>query len=160
MTCMVTTAISGEVLRLYSARHRDDPKVAVFPESGLSPTEQSNFLRIHSFRYEEIITFSSYIISDAPNGYLRVLDAKPVDINIQHGQSVNSITAALGCCRTIGSMASERLTRAASTVEGASSPEDIQRIIDDVTANLGDSVEKNLFISTALRRKCTLKLPS
>lgn len=151
MRTIVTTARSGEMLREYAAKMSGCDGIVAFPEAGLSPIEQACFMEQSAGRYCEVITFSSFIISDADVGCLRVLGAE-ANVYIKHGDSVNRVTMSLGQRDTIGSIAAAKLASARSAVSKALSADDINEIIDGVVRLLGDSVEKTLFVKMALDR--------
>jgi hypothetical protein len=146
---IIITAHDGDKLREYAKLYRNNKNVLTFPEYGLSANEQANIVKSVGNDHEKIITFSSFIISDAEEGKLIIIDNDEHQCPINHGDSINKITMALGRKETIGNMALSKLKAAREQVETASTKEDILNIITHISRDIGDSIEKMLFIKTA-----------
>lgn len=152
---IVTTARSGDALRRYAEQNADKPRVAIFPEQGLSPEEQAAFLAQHGEGYDEVITFSPFIVSDAARDALNILDLsreEATKLNIKHGDSINRITKGLWRPSTIGGLAQSRIDSYRDTLEKTRSVEQIDDLIDTAYRELGDSVERILLIDQAIKK--------
>jgi len=145
----VITAISGKNLREY-ADNRDahpDSRVAIFPECSLDPNEQAAWLLENQDRFDEVITFSPFIISDATRDELVILDGED-DYFHHQGDSVNKITMCLhGRRETVG----DRVTNYFKNIHeewynGGSNIDELMKKAD----KMGDSVEKILLIKTLM----------
>lgn len=77
----IITAIHGQALRDYAATKATNKRVAIFPEAGLSPLEQSVFIKNEESNYDEVITFSPYIISSVQQSMVHVIDSKQKHLN-------------------------------------------------------------------------------
>jgi hypothetical protein len=148
---IVVTARSGEALRAYAKQAEGNKQVALFPEYGLSPTEQAGFLKANANRYIIVITFSPFIISDAE--LVNVLDTPEIDIDIKHGLSVNTINLVIWRNETIGDIALGRFNDLGSRLDKANSACEIQNVINDTFRQLGDSIERSTFIQKAICKK-------
>ena len=149
-TPRVVTASSGQMLRDYASRRRGQPRVAVFPESGLSPGEQAAFMNEYADQYDEIVTFSPFIISDARPNALRVLDQPFHDLC--RGDSVNRIVMRLGQGHTIGGGVRAQLDRAIAAFSDATTAEAIDEVIRGLN-HLGDSVEEITTVKLAMDKR-------
>lgn len=149
----VVTAKSGTLLREYALKNHDKDGVVIFPEYGLSPSEQADYMYSEGHKYSEIITYSPFIISDAKK--LVILDTK--HHNFKFGDSVNTITMNLGTKETIGTLGINLIEESQSKVEKATNEQDIKDIIKYVDRNIGDCIEKVFFIQFASSKLATLK---
>jgi hypothetical protein len=73
------------------------------------------------------------------------------DVNIDMGSSVNKVTLVLWRSETIGDVAKDKLKQLRDKSEKANK-EDLQAIIDEAY-ELGDSVERVLFIKTIMDKQ-------
>ncbi len=142
---IVVTARNGAALRELAKQAEGNKHIAIFPESGLSPTEQAGFLKANANSYTTVITFSPFIISDAEE--VNVIDDKEIDIEM--GSSVNKIVLHLWRKETIGDIALTKIKALREQLDVAQTKDDIDLIITDAY-ELGDSIERLLFIKTAL----------
>jgi hypothetical protein len=149
----VTTAKSGKALREYASTKRGDKNVAVFPECGLSASEQASFMISNAHKYTEIITFSNYIISDTKDSKLNIIDDQSHQCPINHGDSVNRISLILGRRETVGDVVVCRLILLRKYLDIANSKESIQEVIDLVYSEIGDCIEKVLFVKSAMDKQ-------
>jgi hypothetical protein len=140
----VITAKSGPILRKYAEQFKGNAQVSIFPECGLSPSEQAFYLKECGAGLSLIITFSPYIISDSDN--VHVID---LDIETQMGASINKISMMIWRRETIGELANDKLMMLRASIKTANK-EQIEAIINQAY-ELGDSVERTLFISYAIR---------
>ena len=155
---IITTAKDGQTLRDYATSIKHDKNVLIFPESGLSANEQAAFLLSIGDKYSEVVTFSSFIISDAAEDQLKILDDKSFQCPVNHGDSVNKITMALGRRQTIGDSALATLAQASTKIVTANRTVDIDNIIKSISNKLGDSVEKMFFLKDAYAKIDRLNL--
>jgi hypothetical protein len=142
----VVTAKEGKTLRDFAKSVENNNLIAIFPEHGLSPNEQAAWLKENEGRFISVITFSPFIVSDAQD--LHVMDS---DVNIDMGSSVNKVTLVLWRSETIGDVAKDKLKQLRDKSEKANK-EDLQAIIDEAY-ELGDSVERVLFIKTIMDKQ-------
>lgn len=156
MTMVITTARNGQLLREYAKSKQGMERVAIFPEAGHSSEEQAFFLKNNVENYDEIVTFSAYIISDAAPGSLQILDDLNRTNAIRHGDSVNKIGMALWHRFTIGSQAYETLESARNQLPLLRSREEIEALISNIAESLGDSIEKHSFLTAAYKHIDTL----
>jgi len=153
---IIITARDGKTLRDYAASRSGNPRTAIFPEMGLSPDEQAAFLEEHGGEYDEVITFSAFIVSDASPGSLQVLGEDPADVPLKQGDSVNKITMKLWRSDTIGNRGQAILDDARNRLGLADDRRSVEKIIHSVYESLGDSVERVLFIRTAMSKADSL----
>lgn len=157
MTLMITTAFDGPALREYAATKAGNKRIAIFPETGLSANEQAGFILEHGASYDEIVTFSTFIISDAQNGSLNILGNHRADgCSIRHGDSVNKVCMNLGRRSTIGDIAQAKIDQAYAVVRETKCPVQISSSIDSISHELGDSTEKILFLKFAYNKADSL----
>ena len=145
----VTTALNGTRLRDYAQGHVDNPRVSIFPEAGLSPDEQAAFLLERGDEFDEIITFSPFILSDTPQEALNVLDDEQGVFveNHRQGASVNKIT--MNWRReTIGEIAKQHFDALREKALGDETP-DYEALMRQAY-DMGDSVEQTLLINTLM----------
>lgn len=147
----VTTAANAQTLRDYAATKRHCSAVAIFPESGCSAAEQADFIRTLKSDIEEVITFSPFIISDAPPGCLHVLDLSDSQHGIKQADSVNRITMRLWRKSTIGAMGDTAIEAIRTQVNETSDVAQLEALADRLS-ELGDSVERHILL-TAIYRK-------
>lgn len=152
MPTKIITAMEGETLRDYAKSKDGENRVAIFPEAGLSASEQAAFLLTSGDDFDEVITFSPFIISDAVAGSLMVLDSDS-DVSLKLGDSISRISMKLGYPETIGGIALSVIKEAREQLESATSAEEITGLISDINHTLGDSVEKVLFVKVALEKQ-------
>lgn len=149
----VVTAKSGSLLREYASKNHDKDGVVIFPEYGLSPSEQADYMYSEGHKYSEIITYSPFIISDAKK--LVILDTE--HHSLKFGDSVNRITMNLGAKETIGTLGINLIEESRCKVEKSTTESDIKEVINYVDRNIGDCIEKILFIKSAYSRLDDLK---
>lgn len=138
------TATSGRNLRNL-AKDNLDKRIAVFPENGMSPKEQFDFVSNNSKRFDAAITFSPIIISDCEK--IEVIDSETA--YLKQGSSVNSVLIELGLEKTVGKVALGKIL----AVLDLKTPGEIQKWGHD----LGESIEKTLAIHRALNNIKTTK---
>jgi hypothetical protein len=146
---IVTTAKDGQTLRDYANLIKHDKNVIIFPESGLSANEQTAFMLSTGDKYTEVVTFSSFIISDAAEDQLKILDDESFQCPVHHGDSINKVTMGIWRRETIGDSALEKLTEARTKLNSANSEVAINKIIKSLSRQLSDSVEKMFFLKVA-----------
>ena len=142
----VTTATSGQTLRAYADGKRNDGRVAIFPEAGLDANEQAAWLADHGDNFDEVITLSAFIISDAPTEQIHVID-KP-NHELVHGQSVVKVTMRLWRSSTIGDRAKSTLTAFHERISAEADPDKADRLINAIDKAVGDSVERSMLLAT------------
>jgi hypothetical protein len=149
----VITAEDGKTLRDFALENRKD-HVAVFPECGLNAEEQANWLLQNKDRFDMVITFSPFIVSDALPQDLTVLDRV-----YQHtqGNSVNKITMNLWRSQTVGAIISQEIDKLKDQVSLIKTQEDIDALLSK-TDHLGDSVEKHLLLTIISNKEKQLTL--
>jgi len=145
----VVTAERGKALRDYAKKFTGVERVAIFPESGLSPNEQALFIKARGSDFDIIITFSAFIISDADE--VEIIDCEK---KIKAGSSINQITMSLWRSQTVGELVKDKFT-SLRQVANNGKQEQIDCAIDQAY-QLGDSIERTLFISFALSKANSL----
>lgn len=147
----VITARNGKALRNLASKFSKMKHIATFPEMGLTAAEQANFIKNNRGNYESIITLSPFIISDAHT--VNVIDDP--NISIEMGSSVNKITMMLWRKETIGEIGVSTINQLKERLKDAKSGEEIGAIIDDAYT-LGDSIERTMFIHSAITKQDSL----
>lgn len=145
MAVKITTAIDGDTLRKYAERVTGDPGICVFPEARLSPSEQASFVQQNGYRFDEIITFSSFIISDAEDGCVTVLDRECH--GVRHGDSINKVCMNLWRRETIGDVVESKFENVRLRIERAETDSVLELLLNEVAYSFGDSVEKLLLMN-------------
>jgi hypothetical protein len=156
----VITAEDGKTLRDFAANQAGfgtneiKDNIAVFPESGLNAEEQANWLLQNKDRFDMVITFSPFIVSDALPQDLTVLDRV-----YQHtqGNSVNKITMNLWHSQTVGAIISQEIDKLKDQVSLIKTQEDIDALLSK-TDHLGDSVEKHFLLTSIFNKEKQLTL--
>lgn len=133
MSITAITAKSGVTLRRFACRMPFDSRACKFPEWKLSPQEQANFVKTFGHKYDTIVTFSPFIISDCDQ--IQILDS---DNSIKKGDSANTIFVELGQESTVGDKSRE-------TIASYDDPRELDR-------DLGDSIEKTLKLHQLLSK--------
>jgi len=140
----IITAKNGQTLRDYAESTKmldDESRIAYFPETQLSPAEQQEWLYGNEAKYDIVITFSAFILSDAEK--ITILDDDPEDPSyIKHGDSINKITMNLWTSMTIGSIAVDTFEAYRSIVENTTNKKELKNILNKMNQELGDSIEK------------------
>lgn len=147
---IVTTAKSGQALRDYAFTRSSNPRVAVFPESGLSASEEAQWLEQEMANYDEVITFSPFIISDAPKGSLSILDS--AQICIEHGDHIQKVLSKLGYRGSIGTLAKNKIDKFEKLVKNANSTEEIDLASQELISSVGESIERVLALKGSRRQ--------
>lgn len=145
---IVITARNGKTLRQLAKQAEGNKHIAIFPEAGLSPTEQAAFLKTNANSYTSVITFSPFIISDAEE--VNILDDN--DLEIEMGSSVNKIILCLWRKETIGDIGLSKIKALRNQLDVAQTKDTIDLIITQAY-ELGDSIERMFFIKTALDKQ-------
>jgi len=126
------------------------------PESGLSPLEQADYIskmhnpaRWQQLRYA-IVTYSPWIISDIKRTNVLVFGKGDIvekpDINT-FGASVNHITMSLlGRVHTMGAYSLKRFDYHTRRIQRAKDKKQFDDRMADVSRELGDTVEKTIFL--------------
>lgn len=151
---LVTTAKSGEVIRSYAESVKGKDRISVFPESGLTMLEQAEFVSKYGHLYNEIVTLSPFIVSEAETGCLTILDASEDDDHFRHGTSITTISMNLWTHKTIGHNAESKLNEARSKGRNSSTIGDINQSIKDCF-KVGESIERSFIVQelTGCKRK-------
>ena len=144
----VITAKDGHKLRALAKSLEGNKHIAIFPENGLSPEEQAHFLKDNMGKYESVITFSAFIISDAEE--VSVIDDP--EIRIVKGCSVNFVTMQLWRRETVGELALAEFNRLKAELERVEDYDDLQSLIKEAY-RLGDSVERVLYINEVIHKQ-------
>ncbi len=148
----IITAINGQALRDFAKNLSSDGRlrISLFPETQLSPAEQASWVMKNQDKFDIVITFSSFIISDAEN--VKILDFHPSnsDSHPKHGDSVNKIVMRLWTSSTIGDIAAKKINDLRIRMENTDDPEVLKTLIEDAYNTVGDSIEKVLFVKTVM----------
>jgi hypothetical protein len=152
----------GEEIREYIKTISDKDDVIIFPENGLDLEEQSLFIenKLGEGFNGDIITFSTYIVSDAPTGsvYNINLEKKKFKLEKNHnhrfGNSADlTTTVVMGKYQSCSNLAIKELEKIRKDVyDGVDNQELMVKL-----AQLGDSFEKMNVISVLRKREKTLE---
>jgi len=150
----VVTAKSGKVLREYAASKTNVDRVVIFPENGLDPNEEAAFITENAGKFDEIITFSPFILSDMLPENIVVLDFDGTELYddtiYRQGCSVNWITMTLWRASTTGDVAIKHFDDIRETFNASGNSNELVDELCKKANKMGDSVEKTLLIHMLL----------
>ncbi len=154
-------ALSPRVSTFPARRTRNPPQPRLASIVHLDPASRPRSRRCHEERYAEVLltSHSPFIISDCRKENVLVFNKNPETqtVNWQRpdfetfGASANAITIKVfNRKETIGNYALSKLDGLRQRLNNGESPD---QLIDEAGQELGDSVEKVLFINQALNKK-------
>lgn len=149
MATKVYTAHSGEALRAFAQTLENNPRVSVFPEAKLSPAEQANFVTDNVGKFDAIVTFSAFIISDTNSDDLCIIDFdKSIrdQSKVKFGDSINRINSIIWKTDTIGKAATEQIEHYRNCADKCTTKAEVELVINDAVNTLGDSVGKIILL--------------
>lgn len=150
-TLTVTTASNAQLLRDYAATKQHDAGVVIFPENNRSAAEQASIISELAPDTVEVITFSPFVLSDAPTGSLQILDSGEASHGIKHADSVNRITMRLWRRSTIGQVGEAAIEQIRSQMQQTDDVATLETLANTLTA-LGDSIERHMLITEVYRK--------
>jgi hypothetical protein len=140
----VITGKSANLKKLIELNAKDND--IIFPENGLDPEEQANFMLTLNNFDGRIFTFSPWIISDTHEDDLYVIqdNGKLVQLDFNNfGASVNKITMKIFRRATIGE---KSLNFLESFKDNIDREKELEKIATTIDNTFGESVEKILFL--------------
>lgn len=143
----VITGKSANLKKLIELNAKDND--IIFPENGLDPEEQANFMLTLNDFDGRIFTFSPWIISDTHEDDLYVVqeDGKLIQLDFNNfGASVNKITMKIFRRSTIGEKSSKKLESFKEDIDNINTETELEKLADTLDKTIGESVEKILFL--------------
>lgn len=148
----------GNIIRKYIETILDKNNVIVFPENGLDLDEQSKFIenKVTEDFKGDIITFSAYIISDAPTDSVYSIKLEKNKFNLEKNQDHKfgnsaDLTAStiMGKYQTCSSLAIKELEKIKQDINDGIDKRDILNNL----SKIGESFEKMNIVHILRKRE-------
>ena len=152
----------GKEIREYIKTISNKDNVIIFPEIALDLEEQSNFIenKLNENFNGDIITFSTYIVSDAPTGSVYNLNLEKGKFKLEKNNDHKfgnsdylTATVVMGKYQSCSSLAIKELEKIKKDIHDDVDKQEIMVKL----AQLGDSFEKMNIISLLRKREKTLE---
>lgn len=145
-------------VRNYIANLKDKENVIIFPENGLHPLEQADFVSSLPEDFNgDIISFSAFIISDFKEGEVFLvqenLKLKEFSKFNTYGASVNKINSSLlGSKKYIGNKVFKEFENKVNEAENINDYDTLHKLFLEIDYGFGESVEKTLGVHYILEK--------
>lgn len=158
--CLIVPNKIPQWLSIFINEHERTGDILVYPEFNKTINQQTsfmtNFLKDSDGKIRFIVTQSPWIISDFDRKSVLIIEGSKVEPPRDQtlGASVNMITITiLGRRMTCGDRAISIMKRIQKRIRLIKDPVKLNKIIDDeIYGTLGDSIEKQMLVSSILNR--------